>query len=65
MFKETANRIDYWTEEVERLKKELAEAKANNASEETLIDLSIALEEAKAELNFAWQDDELEEMGLR
>ena len=65
MFKETANRINYWTEEVERLKKELKEAKANNASEETLIDLSIALEEAKAQLNFAWQDDELEEMGLR
>ena len=65
MFKETANRINYWTEEVERLKKEIAEAKANNASEETLIDLSMDLEEAKAELNFAWQDDELEEMGLR
>lgn len=65
MFKETANRINYWTEEVERLKKELEEAKANNASEETLIDLSMDLEEAKAELNFAWQDDELEEMGLR
>lgn len=65
MFKETANRINYWTEEVERLKKELEEAKANNASEETLIDLSINLDEAKAQLNYAWQDDELEEMGLR
>ena len=33
MFKETANRIDYWEEEVKRLEKELAEAKENNASE--------------------------------
>ena len=65
MFKETANRINYWTEEVERLKKELEEAKANNASEETLIDLSMDLYEAKDQLNYAWQDDELEEMGLR
>ena len=65
MFKDTANRIDYWTEEIERLEKELEEAKANNASEEALIDLSINLEEAKEKLNFAWQDDELEEMGLR
>ena len=47
MFKETANRIDYWEDEVEKLKKEIAEAKANNVSEETLIDLSVALHEAK------------------
>ena len=65
MFKETANRIDYWEEEVKRLEKELAEAKENNASEETLIDLSVSLHEAKENLNYAWQDDELEEMGLR
>lgn len=65
MFKETANRIDYWEDEVERLKKEIAEAKANNVSEETLIDLSVALHEVKENLNHAWQDDELEEMELR
>ena len=65
MFKETANRIDYWEEEVKRLEKELAEAKENNASEETLIDLSVSLHEAKENLNYVWQDDELEEMGLR
>ena len=65
MFKETANRIDYWEEEVKRLEKELAEAKENNASEETLIDLSVSLHEAKENLNHAWQNDELEEMGLR
>lgn len=65
MFKETENKIDYWEEEVERLKKEIAEAKANNVSEETLIDLSVSLYEAKENLNHAWQDDELEEMGLR
>ena len=65
MFKETTNRIDYWEEEVKRLEKELAEAKENNASEETLIDLSVSLHEAKENLNYVWQDDELEEMGLR
>lgn len=65
MFKETANRIDYYEKEITRLEKEFAEAKANNASEETLIDLSLSLHEAKENLNFAWQDDELEEMGLR
>lgn len=65
MFKETANRIDYYEKEIARLEKEFAEAKANNASEETLIDLSLSLHEAKENLNFAWQDDELEEMGLR
>ena len=58
MNKETANRIDYWTEQIERLKKEIAE------SDDT-IELEIELHEAKEQLNFAWQDDELEEMGLR
>ena len=50
MFKESADRIDYWTKEIERLEKELEEAKINNLSDN---------------LNYAWQDDELEEMGLR
>lgn len=63
MFKETANRIDYWTEEVERLKKELE--KSDNLSDNELMDLQMSLHEAKEQLNFAWQDDELEEMGLR
>lgn len=65
MFKETADRIDYWTKKIERLERELEEAKINNESEETMIDLSLSLHEAKDNLNFAWQDDELEEMGLR
>lgn len=63
MFKETANRIDYWTEEVERLKKELAET--DNLSDDEIMDLQMSLHEAKENLNFSWQDDELEEMGLR
>lgn len=58
MNKETANKIDYWTEEIARLEKEIAE------SDDT-IELEIALHEAKEQLNFAWQDDELEEMGLK
>lgn len=58
MFKETADRIDYLTEQIERLEKEIAE------SDDT-IELEIELHEAKEQLNFAWQDDELEEMGLR
>ena len=29
------------------------------------IELEIELHEAKEQLNFAWQNDELEEMGLR
>ena len=58
MNKETANRIDYWTEEIVRLEKEIAETDAD-------ADLYIALHEAKEQLNFAWQDDVLEEMGLR
>lgn len=65
MFKETANRINYWTEEVERLEKEIKEAKANNESLEVIADLQMDLYEAKDNLNYAWQDDELEEMGLR
>lgn len=58
MLKETADRIDYLTEQIERLEKEIAE------SDDT-IELEIELHEAKEQLNFAWQDDELEEMGLR
>ena len=65
MFKETANRINYWTEEIERLEKEIAEAKSNNESLEVIADLQMDLYEAKDNLNYAWQDDELEEMGLR
>lgn len=65
MFKETADRIDYWTKEIERLEKELEEAKINNLSDEVIGDLQMDLFEAKDNLNFAWQDDELEEMGLR
>lgn len=65
MFKETANRINYWTEEIERLEKEIAEAKSNNESLEVIADLQMDLYEAKENLNYAWQDDELEEMGLR
>ena len=65
MFKETADRIDYWTKEIERLEKELEEAKINNLSDEVIGDLQMDLYEAKEQLNFAWQDDELEEMGLR
>ena len=58
MLKETADRIDYLTEQIERLEKEIAE------SDDT-IELEIELHEAKEQLNFAWQNDELEEMGLR
>ena len=65
MFKETADRIDYWTKEIERLEKELEEAKINNLSDEVIGDLQMDLFEAKDNLNYAWQDDELEEMGLR
>ena len=65
MFKETANRIDYWTKEIERLEKELEEAKVNNEPLEVIADIQMDLYFAKEELNFAWQDDELEEMGLR
>ena len=65
MNKETANRIDYWTEQIERLEKELEEAKANNEPLEIIADIQMDLYFAKDELNFAWQDDELEEMGLR
>lgn len=65
MFKETANRINYWTKEIERLKKELEKANANNKPLEVISDIQMDLYFAKEELNFAWQDDELEEMGLR
>ena len=65
MFKETANRINCWTKEIERLEKELEEAKANNKPLEVIADIQMDLYFAKEELNFAWQDDELEEMGLR
>lgn len=65
MFKETADRIDYWAKEIERLEKELEEAKVNNEPFEVIADLQMDLYEAKDKLNFAWQDDELEEMGLR
>ena len=65
MFKETANRINYWTKEIERLEKELEEAKTNNEPLEVIADLQMDLYEAKENLNHAWQDDELEEMGLR
>ena len=65
MFKETANRIDYWTKQIERLEKELEEAKANNEPWEVIADIQMDLYEAKENLNYAWQDDELEEMGLR
>lgn len=65
MFKETANRINYWTKEIERLKKELAEAMTNNEPLEVIADLQMDLFEAKDNLNYAWQDDELEEMGVR
>ena len=65
MFKETANRINYWTEEIERLERELEESKINNESLEVIADIQMDLYEAKDNLNFAWQDDELEEMGLR
>lgn len=65
MFKETANKIDYWTKEIERLKKELAEAKVNNEPLEVIADIQMDLYFATENLNFAWQDDELEEMGLR
>ena len=58
MNKETANRIDYWTEEIVRLEKEIAKS-------DNIIELEIELHEAKEQLNFAWQDDELEEMGLK
>lgn len=58
MFKGTANRIDCLTEQIERLEKEIAES-------DDAIELEIELHEAKENLNFAWQDDELEEMGLR
>ena len=65
MFKETADRIDYWTKKIERLERELEEAKINNLSDEVIGDLQMGLYEAEEQLNFAWQDDELEEMGLR
>ena len=65
MFKETANRIEHWTKEIERLEKELEEAKANNEPLEVIADIQMDLYEAKESLNYAWQDDELEEMGLR
>ena len=65
MFKETADRIDYWTKKIERLERELEEAKINNLSDEVIGDLQMDLFEAKDNLNYAWQDDELEEMGLR
>ena len=65
MFKETANRIDYWTERIAQLEKELEEAKANNEPLEVIADIQMDLFEAKDNLNYAWQDDELEEMGLR
>ena len=58
MLKETADRIDCLTEQIERLEKEIAES-------DDAIELEIELHEAKENLNFAWQDDELEEMGLR
>lgn len=47
MFKETADRIDYWTKEIECLEKELEEAKANNEPLEVIADLQMDLYEAK------------------
>lgn len=58
MLKGTADRIDYLTEQIEQLEKEIAES-------DDIIELEIELHEAKENLNYAWQDDELEEMGLR
>lgn len=59
MFKETANRINYWTKEIERLEKELEEAKANNKPLEVIVDIQMDLDFAKEQLNFVWQDYEL------
>ena len=65
MFDDTRRRIIFWENEIERLEIELEEAKINNLSDDEIIDLQMDLYEAKGQLNFAWQDDELEEMGLR
>lgn len=65
MFDDTRKRIDFWENEIERLERELEEAKINNLSDEVIGDLQMDLFEAKDNLNYAWQDDELEEMGLR
>lgn len=65
MFDETRRRINFWENEIERLERELEEAKINNLSDEIIMDIQMNLCEAKDNLNYAWQDDELEEMGLR
>lgn len=65
MFDETRKRIDFWENEIERLERELEEAKINNLSDDEIADIQMDLFEAKDNLNYAWQDDELEEMGLR
>ena len=65
MFDDTRKRIDFWENEIERLERELEEAKITNLSDEVIGDLQMDLFEAKDNLNYAWQDDELEEMGLR
>lgn len=65
MFEDTERRINFWEDRVERLKKEIEEGEENNLSDDEMLDLHIALHEAEDNLNYAWQDDELEEMGLR
>ena len=44
--------------ELEELKEEYSAAIEENADEDILIDLSIAISELKERINFAWQDDE-------
>lgn len=64
MFDDTRKRINRWEKRVEELEIELAQAQAEG-DEDRAIDLHLDLEEAKAEVRYAWADDELEQLGLR
>lgn len=55
-----SNGVAFWESEVERL----SSMDVSKMSEDELIDHGIELAEAKDQLNFAWQDDELDSQGL-
>ncbi len=53
-------KIDFWQNRLNDLRK----VDRSKLSDEELEDLGMELHEAEANLNYAWQDDELDSLGL-
>ena len=47
--------------QLKELKQQYRNAKANGADEDTLISLSLDINDLEERVNFAWQDDEYDE----